>query len=196
MGKLRMGDMVPNAWLNKLKNKSIPEMKPNPEPPLPPYQPGRSSNYIPSNPSKALEEDEDLELISPPPSLPPILTKPIRADIELISSTSSRGIRVRTSSPKLAMASKKIQPTYRRPSSTKTCLAKSFAVVMFSSDPQKDFKESMEEMIMENNLRTCADLEELLLCFLSLNSSEFHHAIVAAFEQILSDRYRRPRHCR
>lgn len=60
----------------------------------------------------------------------------------------------------------------------------SLAIVMASFDPQKDFKESMMEMIVENNIKASKDLEHLLACYLSLNSDEYHHLIINAFEQI------------
>ena len=53
-----------------------------------------------------------------------------------------------------------------------------------SYDPQRDFMESMMEMIVENKIRDSKDLEELLACYLSLNSDEYHDVIVKAFEQI------------
>ncbi|RYQ99367.1 hypothetical protein Ahy_B07g087303 isoform B [Arachis hypogaea] len=62
-----------------------------------------------------------------------------------------------------------------------------YAVVKSSFDPQSDFRESMLEMIVENNIRASKDLEDLLACYLSLNSSEFHDLIVKAFEQIWFD---------
>ena len=64
---------------------------------------------------------------------------------------------------------------------------KGFAVVKSSLDPQRDFRESMVEMIVENNIRASKDLENLLACYLSLNSREYHDLIVKAFEQIWYD---------
>ncbi|XP_050218693.1 transcription repressor OFP2-like [Mercurialis annua] len=103
------------------------------------------------------------------------------------SSSNSVGIRLRTNSPKIA--SKKIQPrkSLSSSSSRNKTLSASFAVVKSSIDPQKDFKESMVEMIMENNIRGSKELEDLLACYLSLNSKEYHHLIVKAFEQIWFD---------
>ncbi|KAI3846082.1 hypothetical protein MKW92_009518 [Papaver armeniacum] len=63
----------------------------------------------------------------------------------------------------------------------------SFAVIKSSFDPQRDFRESMVEMIVENNLRKSGDLEELLACYLSLNSNEYHDIIVKVFQQIWFD---------
>ncbi|XAR64116.1 hypothetical protein NMG60_11024331 [Bertholletia excelsa] len=60
----------------------------------------------------------------------------------------------------------------------------SFAVVKSSEDPCEDFKRSMLEMILENQMFEAEDLEQLLLCFLSLNSRHHHPAIVEAFAEI------------
>lgn len=63
-------------------------------------------------------------------------------------------------------------------------MAQSFAIMKSSSNPQKDFEDSMMEMIVENNIRSPGDLEELLANYLSLNSYEHHGLIVKVFEQI------------
>ncbi|KAK3024378.1 hypothetical protein RJ639_043282 [Escallonia herrerae] len=97
------------------------------------------------------------------------------------------GVRLRSHSPRLL--SKKVQVHGRKSVSTSSKQRKggyteSFAIVKSSFDPQKDFRESMMEMIVENNIRASKDLEELLACYLSLNSDEYHDLIVKAFEQI------------
>lgn len=147
--------------------------------------------------------------------LPPILTNPLKFDekvrssskldkqqnsqregksspIARKSSASSTGIRLRVNSPKLA--SRKVQAFARRgvsssvtKASKNTGFQEGFAVVKSSFDPQRDFRDSMVEMIMENNIRASKDLEDLLACYLSLNSSEYHEIIVKAFEQIWFD---------
>ncbi|KAJ4719210.1 Transcription repressor like [Melia azedarach] len=107
---------------------------------------------------------------------------------------SSTGIRLRANSPRIA--SKKIQAhasARKSISSSKSSwnkrlsISESFVVVKSSVDPEKDFRESMVEMIVENNLQTSKDLEHLLACYLSLNSNEYHHLIVKAFEQVWFD---------
>lgn len=60
----------------------------------------------------------------------------------------------------------------------------SFAVVKKSNDPYGDFKKSMAEMIMEKQMSEAEDLEQLLLCFLSLNSPQHHGIIVEAFSTV------------
>ena len=102
------------------------------------------------------------------------------------SSSNSTGIRLRANSPRLA--SRKIQSFARKSLSSKNKnLPGSFAVVKSSFDPERDFRDSMVEMIVENNIRASKDLEELLACYLSLNSNEYHDLIVKAFEQIWFD---------
>ncbi|KAF8115108.1 hypothetical protein N665_0030s0143 [Sinapis alba] len=63
----------------------------------------------------------------------------------------------------------------------------SFAVVKCSSDPQKDFRDSMVEMIMENGINHPEELKELLVCFLRLNTDEYHDMIINVFQQVHSD---------
>ncbi|XP_059311380.1 transcription repressor OFP6-like [Lycium ferocissimum] len=60
----------------------------------------------------------------------------------------------------------------------------SVAVVKDSDDPFKDFRQSMLQMIMEKEIYSCDDLNELLNCFLKLNSSSHHDVIVQAFMEI------------
>ncbi|OIW16097.1 hypothetical protein TanjilG_18812 [Lupinus angustifolius] len=108
------------------------------------------------------------------------------------SSANSTGVKLRVNSPKLA--SRKIQAYARtvpssssRKVSRNTNFPEGYAVIKSSFDPQSDFKESMVEMIAENNIRASKDLEDLLACYLSLNSSEYHDLIVKAFEKIWFD---------
>ncbi|XP_028804915.1 transcription repressor OFP1-like [Neltuma alba] len=107
------------------------------------------------------------------------------------SVNSSTGIRLRVNSPKLASRKVQASATRRGVSSNRSSrnagFPEGFAVVKSSFDPQRDFRDSMLEMIMENNIRASKDLEDLLACYLSLNSSEYHELIVKAFEQIWFD---------
>ncbi|KAL0928892.1 hypothetical protein M5K25_000822 [Dendrobium thyrsiflorum] len=115
---------------------------------------------------------------------PPILTKP-----RLItgrkqspkqgsrSPSATQQIKLRIKSPKLAQ-----KRVVKRKG-----LTESFVVVKSSSDPKGDFRESMVDMIVENNLFSLKELEELLACYLLLNSSEYHDLIVEVFEKIWSD---------
>jgi uncharacterized protein (TIGR01568 family) len=102
------------------------------------------------------------------------LVKPRRS----VSSPSARRLKTRANTPRVSV------------SSTRKCkpppppLAESFAVVKSSRDPRRDFRESMEEMIAENGIRTAADLVDLLACYLALNGTEYHDLIVDVFEHI------------
>ncbi|KAL7166298.1 hypothetical protein ACSBR2_037054 [Camellia fascicularis] len=60
----------------------------------------------------------------------------------------------------------------------------SYAVVKDSSNPYGDFRESMVEMIVEKSIYGAEDLEKLLQCFLSLNSSYHHSVILNVFSEI------------
>ncbi|KAM1529304.1 hypothetical protein ACFX1Z_018527 [Malus domestica] len=60
----------------------------------------------------------------------------------------------------------------------------SFAVVKKSEDPYEDFKRSMMEMVLEKQMFEERELEQLLHCFLSLNSREHHRVIVEVFTEI------------
>ncbi|KAL0343309.1 UNVERIFIED_CONTAM: Transcription repressor OFP7 [Sesamum angustifolium] len=60
----------------------------------------------------------------------------------------------------------------------------SFAIVKRSDDPYEDFKNSMMDMVLEKQMFDPKDLEQLLHCFLSLNSRHYHRMIVEAFSEI------------
>ncbi|KAM7273914.1 hypothetical protein ACFE04_028578 [Oxalis oulophora] len=60
----------------------------------------------------------------------------------------------------------------------------SIAVVKKSNDPLEDFKRSMLEMILEKQMSDANDLEQLLECFLTLNSARYHEVIMDAFTEI------------
>lgn len=58
------------------------------------------------------------------------------------------------------------------------------AVEKDSQDPYLDFRHSMLQMILENEIYSKDDLRELLNCFLQLNSPNHHGVIVRAFTEI------------
>ncbi|XP_040995964.1 transcription repressor OFP7-like [Juglans microcarpa x Juglans regia] len=67
-----------------------------------------------------------------------------------------------------------------------TCTAngkvrESFAVVKRTEEPYEEFKRSMMEMILEKQILGAEELQELLQCFLTLNSRLYHGVIVEAF---------------
>ncbi|KAG2669838.1 hypothetical protein I3760_14G053300 [Carya illinoinensis] len=143
-----------------------------------------------STSSKVLEEMQKRR----PPSVKTVKKESIRTQKEhkasprvRRSSAISTGIRLRTNSPRL-VASRKIQAHARKGlSSRNRSISESVAVEKSSMDPEADFRDSMVEMIVENNIRASKDLEDLLACYLSLNSDEYHDLIVKAFEQIWFD---------
>ncbi|KAK4770739.1 hypothetical protein SAY87_031271 [Trapa incisa] len=59
-----------------------------------------------------------------------------------------------------------------------------FAVVKCSFNPQQDFRNSMIEMILERRIKEPKELEELLACYLMLNSDEYHDVIIEVFRQL------------
>ncbi|XWS71427.1 hypothetical protein CRYUN_Cryun03dG0137100 [Craigia yunnanensis] len=58
------------------------------------------------------------------------------------------------------------------------------AVVKDSNDPHQDFRHSMLQMIMDKQIYSKDDLQELLQCFLELNLPCHHDVIVKAFMEI------------
>ncbi|XP_052173699.1 transcription repressor OFP6-like [Diospyros lotus] len=60
----------------------------------------------------------------------------------------------------------------------------SLAVEKDSDDPYLDFRRSMLQMIVEKEIYSKAELQELLNCFLQLNSPYYHPTIVRAFTEI------------
>ncbi|XP_078430407.1 uncharacterized protein LOC144702290 [Wolffia australiana] len=67
---------------------------------------------------------------------------------------------------------------------TEPLLKESVAVVKKSEDPYWDFRSSMAEMIIENDLYEEEELEQLLQSLLVLNSKQHHPAIVLAFSDV------------
>ncbi|XP_010522004.1 PREDICTED: transcription repressor OFP2-like isoform X2 [Tarenaya hassleriana] len=95
------------------------------------------------------------------------------------SFVNSPGVKLRVNSPRIQVSARRSMSQ----SHSKRVLD-SFAVIKCSVDPEKDFRESMLEMMMENNITTSKDLEDLLACYLSLNRKEYHDVIIKVFEQI------------
>lgn len=63
----------------------------------------------------------------------------------------------------------------------------SFAVVKCSLNPHQDFRNSMVEMITEKQISQPEEMEELLACYLTLNSDEYHDLIIKVFRQVWFD---------
>lgn len=60
----------------------------------------------------------------------------------------------------------------------------SFAVVKDTDDPYQDFRQSMLQMIIDREMYSRNDLQQLLQCFLQLNSPHHHDVILRAFTDI------------
>ncbi|XP_057772544.1 transcription repressor OFP1-like [Salvia miltiorrhiza] len=124
----------------------------------------------------------ELSMISEPRRLPPIQTKP--APIKPRRSSTSPGSRKSFKVGRKGRRRRKAEEEEEEERKAGRFYSESFAIVKASFDPEKDFKESMMEMIVENNIRAAKDLEELLACYLSLNSNQYHDTIIKVFEQI------------
>ncbi|PIA34952.1 hypothetical protein AQUCO_03700303v1 [Aquilegia coerulea] len=59
--------------------------------------------------------------------------------------------------------------------------ADSLCAVKYSMDPLLDLKESIIDMVKNVGVRNWEDLEELIYCYVVLNSSDIHGFIVEAF---------------
>ncbi|KAE9622291.1 hypothetical protein Lal_00036991 [Lupinus albus] len=106
------------------------------------------------------------------------------ASIKEVSNSPSVGggrrLRVRINSPRVRSR----KSVSSAAAGGRRSLSDSFAIVKSSLNPQRDFRESMMEMIEKNNIRSSKDLEDLLACYLSLNSDEYHDLIIKVFKQI------------
>lgn len=100
------------------------------------------------------------------------------------SSSSGSGNPKTTSSPEAESPARVSVYQGRIPCRLDGKVRESFAVVKKSKDPYEDFKKSMVEMIMEKQMFETEDLEQLLQCFLSLNSPQHHGIIVEAFSVV------------
>uniref|UniRef100_A0ACD5UHZ7 Uncharacterized protein n=1 Tax=Avena sativa TaxID=4498 RepID=A0ACD5UHZ7_AVESA len=99
------------------------------------------------------------------------------------SSTSPRSPRLKSRRLHLLSSGCRVSTTSigRRSS---TAAKRSYPVVVASTDPYKDFWESIVEMIAENNIHGSEALGDLLECYLSLNSREYHGVITEVFTGI------------
>ncbi|KAK9939058.1 hypothetical protein M0R45_015767 [Rubus argutus] len=68
-----------------------------------------------------------------------------------------------------------------------TKMDNSIAVVKDSDDPHQDFRQSMLQMIVEKEIYSKEELQEMLTCFLQLNSRRHHAVIIQAFTEIWND---------
>ncbi|KAK7287141.1 hypothetical protein RIF29_00212 [Crotalaria pallida] len=114
------------------------------------------------------------------------IVKQDNASMKELSNTPSGGggrrLRLRINSPRIRCR-KSLSPA----AGGRRSLSDSFAIVKSSFNPRRDFRESMVEMIVQNNIRSSKGLEDLLACYLSLNSDEYHDLIINVFKQIWFD---------
>ncbi|KAL6006635.1 hypothetical protein ACLOJK_032128 [Asimina triloba] len=69
----------------------------------------------------------------------------------------------------------------RLPDDVRGVLADSVCAVKFSGDPFVDFRESILEMIREVGVQNWEEMEELVYCYVVINSPEVHALIGDAF---------------
>ncbi|XP_052482010.1 transcription repressor OFP6-like [Gossypium raimondii] len=108
---------------------------------------------------KKLYDVHEPKLKASPPPLPSSPSPSSNFNMDTISSSSSSSSNV--------MVNPKIMD--------------SIAVVKDSHDPYLDFRHSMLQMIEEKHIYSANELQELLQCFLELNSPCHHRVIVEAF---------------
>ncbi|GAB2227186.1 hypothetical protein Droror1_Dr00008998 [Drosera rotundifolia] len=101
-------------------------------------------------------------------------------------SSPANGIRLRVNSPRIIGHNAGRRSSFSG-SGRRKSISESFAIVKSSKDPQRDFKDSMVEMIRENDIKGSKELEELLACYLELNSDEYHDVIIKVFKQVWFD---------
>ncbi|XP_030455436.2 transcription repressor OFP6 [Syzygium oleosum] len=76
-------------------------------------------------------------------------------------------------------------PTRRPyPAARRSGIGNSIAVAKDSDDPYRDFRDSMLQMVLEQGIYSRDGLQELLHCFLKLNSPRYHAVIIRAFTVI------------
>ncbi|XP_018685704.2 transcription repressor OFP1 [Musa acuminata AAA Group] len=148
--------------------------------------------HVTTSSSTMFKEYEDLEVVSEL-KLAPILTKPVEKEARRAAARRSvsgvHGIKVRQNSPRVGSRKAQAERNHNAAASEaamrrRALLSENFVVIKSSSSPMRDFMESMMEMIVENNIREPKDLEELLACYLFLNSKEYHEVIIKVFEHI------------
>ncbi|KAG5018301.1 Transcription repressor OFP7 [Glycine soja] len=148
--------------------------------------PSRRSDFLIDN----VEEDESETLISCMTSFSDEFCLGEEKDLSSSSSLRRkkmgsvkkvRRVRFQSSEKRRGTEVKKTTVTRR---SVEGKVKESFAVVKKSKDPYEDFRKSMVEMITEMEMSEAEDLEQLLQCFLALNSRSYHAVIVRAFMEI------------
>lgn len=75
-----------------------------------------------------------------------------------------------------------------------TKLIGSIAIEKDSNDPHEDFRNSILQMILEREMYTETDLQQLLQCLLQLNAPCHHKVIVQAFVEICEETFPKKLH--
>ncbi|XP_075498917.1 uncharacterized protein LOC142537250 [Primulina tabacum] len=107
-------------------------------------------------------------------------------DEDCTSTTVSLDIDIDNSPPLYFPETDKNHPKVSKTVSSCPKIHDCFAVVKDSDDPYQDFSQSMLQMIFENEIYSRRDLQQLLDCFLQLNSPQHHETILQAFMEICS----------
>ncbi|KAJ4772921.1 transcription repressor [Rhynchospora pubera] len=162
--------------------------------------------HFPTETSKKINQNPRKLLMQPPVASTPILSPPYDRDVyteedklnnfDMLSEIqASPEIKLRPIKTKGLErdafgdppSSPRLRSRRLRVYQTRNPLVKGFVVVKSSVNPLMDFRESVMEMIEENGIREAKDFEELLACYLVLNSSEYHAVIIKVFKQIWVD---------
>lgn len=83
-------------------------------------------------------------------------------------------------------SSKNISFSASLPSDVRGIFADSICAVKYSVDPLADFRASIVEMIKEVGVRDWKEMEELVYCYVVLNSSDIHGLIGDTFMSLCS----------
>lgn len=67
------------------------------------------------------------------------------------------------------------------PNDVRGAFAHSLCAVRYSANPFVDIRESIHEMIVNVGVHDWDEMEELVYCYIALNSSELHDVICQAF---------------
>ncbi|KAG9149101.1 hypothetical protein Leryth_010694 [Lithospermum erythrorhizon] len=67
---------------------------------------------------------------------------------------------------------------------TSSTICDAIVVSKYSKDPYQDFQQSMLQMIFENEIHGEDELQELVKCYIQLNSPCHHQTIIKAFKKI------------
>ncbi|PIN24146.1 hypothetical protein CDL12_03139 [Handroanthus impetiginosus] len=131
------------------------------------------------------DDDDDLSFSLPPAPPPSSAEKKKRSHKRRVSKRTKRRV-LRPPPPAAELEIPARLSIFKKliPCTVDGKVKESFAIVKRSDDPYEDFKNSMMDMILEKQMFDRKDLEQLLQCFLSLNSRNYHGIIVEVFSEI------------